>query len=364
MIYITLHNLHTWGKSHMTKAGDICVAASLANEKDDKTVHVAATSEKFLKEVSELYPDVQFVHFDAKDLTENDIVVVPILEFSRILPETRDSLLNFYQNLLKSDARLFIMNIHHNRRFYEKTIAKSEDAEIADVVKRLLEKCTYLVHDECMKLEEYNSKFIEQIVYFDQTKVKDIKFDDRRDIILTFYRPSGFKGFNLWLEETAYEKDHQLVAVCNVEANENYKSLAKEYEASGRIKIFESIEDYLNSNHRGHALISAPYSIETDEFQRLIKRSIYCLNTTDYNVLKGLNEGMNPDYLVLENAMFDAVVNGLPLRWTNSSIQTMPASTQGFCKLLNDLTQSEQAKVFAKVYDAKEYLSTIERMCR
>lgn len=364
MIYITLHNLHTWGKSHMTKAGDICVAASLANETESKTVYVAATTDKCLKEVGDLYKDVKFVHFDASTLTKDDIVVVPILEFSRILPETREKLLEFYQNLLKSDAKLCIMNIHHNRRFYRKTIDKSNDREIAEVVEKLLKKCIYLVHDDCMKLEEYNSKFIEQIVYFDQSKMKDIEFDKDRDVILTFYRPSGFKGFNLWLKETNYEKNHQLVAVCNVEANETYTKLAKEYESNGLIKIFKSIDEYLESNYSGHALISAPYSIESESFQRLIKRSIYCLNTTDYNVLQDLNEGMNLDYLVLENAMFDAVVNGLALRWSNDSIQTMPRGTQGFCKLLNDLSREEQSKVLAKVFDAKEYLSAIERMCK
>ena len=50
MLYITLHNLHSWGKSHMTKAGDICVASELSKS-DNSSVHVAAISDKDLFEV-------------------------------------------------------------------------------------------------------------------------------------------------------------------------------------------------------------------------------------------------------------------------------------------------------------------------
>ena len=364
MIYITLHNLHSWGKTHMTKAGDICVAASLANETDDKTVYAAATLEKDLEEVRELYPDVKFEVFDASRLTKDDAVVIPILEFSRIVTKTRDSLIRFYKDLIETEATLFVMNIHHNRDFYKKTLWSCEDEEVAELVEQILSRCKYLVHDDCMRLEDSESTCIEQIVFYDKSKIKDIKFDDERDVILTFYRPSSFKGFNLWLKETETEKNSKLVAVCNTGVNKSYHELVKAYKNRGLITVYPSIREYLDNPCEGHALISAPYSIESEDFQELIRRSNSCLSTTDYRVLAALNDGVAPDYLVLENAMFDASMHGLVLRWSESSIETMPTSTANDCRLLNEMTYDEQVKVFSGVYDAKKYLAKIEEMNR
>lgn len=360
MLYITLHNLHTWGKTYMTKAGDICVAASLAESTEEKTVHVAATSDHNLSEIKDLYRSVKFKKFDASNLSNEDVVVIPILEFSRIIADTRDELVKFYQDLLDSDAKLIVMNIHHNRLFYRKTIDSIDDQEVADLVEKILRKCIYLVHDECMKLEEYNSEFIEQIVFYDESKMREIDFDQNRRIGLTFYRPSSFKGFNLWLEETEKEKTDRLVAVCNTSANPKYHALVDEYESKGLITVYRSIYDYLMHPCDGHALISSPYNIDSAAFQSLIRKSWYCLNTTDYNVLAQLNDGEKPDYLILENAMFDASLNGLTLRWTDSSIATMPERTAIMCSGLNEMTHVEQSVFFSQKYNAENYLKKIE----
>ncbi len=363
MIYITLHNLHTWGKSHMTKAGDICVAASLAGASDHKTVHVAATNDKNLDEVRDLYPEVRFEKFDNSLVTEKDAIVVPIMEFSRIVEDTRDELVQFYKDLLDSKAKLFVMNIHHNKEFYKKTIDTGEDREIAELVSKILDRCHYLTHDDCMNLERYDSECIQQIVFYDKEAIRDVKFADKRDIALTFYRPSSFKGFNLWLEQTRIEDRFKLVAVCNTKVNKKYDDLVQEYLADGLITKYDTINEYLSDDCKGHALISAPYSIEDENFQELIRRSSYCLNTTDYNVLADLNEGVAPDYLILENAMFDASMHRLPLRWTMSSIETMPTSTKFDCVLTNSLTHEEQVELFDALFNAKKYLEEIQRKC-
>lgn len=364
MIYITLHNLHTWGKAHMTKAGDICVAASLANETENKTVYVAATLEKDLNEVRDLYRDVRFERFDSSKLTKDDTVVIPILEFSRIIPQTRDDLVRFYKDLSESEAKLFVMNIHHNRDFYRKTLQACEDDRIVELVEKILSRCTYLVHDDCMKLEDLPSVCIEQIVFYDKSKIKATQFYADRDITLTFYRPSNFKGFNLWLAETERADDTKLVAVCNTGVNKKYHDLVKDYQDRGLITVYSNIQEYLDNPCAGHALISAPYSIESDDFQELLRRSKCCLNTTDYRVLAALNDGIAPDYLVLENAMFDASIYGLVLRWSESSIETMPLLTANHCRRLNEMTLEEQVNLFNKVYDAKKYLDTIKEMSK
>ena len=363
MIYITLHNLHTWGKKHMTKAGDICVAASLAGASDHKTVHVAATNGKNLDEVRDLYPEVRFEKFDNSVITANDAIIVPIMEFSRILEDTRDELVQFYKDLLDSKAKLFVMNIHHNKEFYKKTIESGEDREVVELVDKILERCHYLTHDDCMNLERYDSECIQQIVFYDKDAIRDVQFANNRDIALTFYRPSSFKGFNLWLEQTKIENRLKLVAVCNTSVNKKYDSLVKEYIAEGLITKYETISEYLIDPCEGHALISAPYSIEDADFQELIRRSLYCLNTTDYNVLADLNEGVKPDYLILENAMFDASMHQLPLRWTMSSIDTMPVSTKFDCILTNSLDFEEQVELFDALFNAKTYLEKSQRKC-
>ena len=83
MLYITLHNLHAWGKEHMTKAGDICVASELSKT-DNSAVHVAAISDKDLSEIEKLYEDTKFEKIDDRlpKLSKSDVVLVTMLEFS------------------------------------------------------------------------------------------------------------------------------------------------------------------------------------------------------------------------------------------------------------------------------------------
>lgn len=358
MIILTLHNLHTWGKSSMTKAGDICVAASLAEKNQDKTVYVAATAEHVIEEVRDLYRDVKFEEIDFSKITSDDKIVVPILEFSRILSETRDQLAKFYRDLLETDAQLLVMNIHHNQSFYLDTLSNCGDEEIKDLVYKILKKCKYIVHDECMKIDDLDSVFVEQIVFYDKSKIKDVRFEEERDIVLTFYRPSRFKGFNLWLKETETSED-KLVAICNTSANPKYHQLVDEYEYRGLITVYRNIADYLENPCEGHALISAPYSIESEDFQRLLLKCKSCLSTTDYDVLKELNSFV-PDYLILENAMFDASVHQLPLRWTESSMSKMRQFTREYCKRLNSMSHSEQSDHFEEKYGAAKFLQALE----
>lgn len=363
MIYITLHNLHTWGKSHMTKAGDICVAASLAEQLPDKTVYVAATQKQDLNEVQELYRDVKFEKFDTRDIKTDDVIVIPILEISRIPDDNRDDLIQFYSDVLSTRAKIFVMNIHHNKEFYRKTLGSCQDRLVANLASKILESCIYLTHDECMNLNQrYNSHCIEQIVFFDQSKFKDVNFYKNRDLLLTFYRPSSFKGFNLWLEEVKRSRSNKHVAVCNTKVNAKYDELVKKYESDGIITVYETIHEYLSHPCENSALISAPYSIESDDFQELIRRSRYCLNTTDYNVLAELNDGEKPDYLVLENAMFDASLHGLALRWSPGSLATMPKLLSHKCILLCFLSAEQQRQYFSEVYNAERYLKEISRL--
>ena len=354
MLYITLHNLHAWGKPHMTRAGDIAVATELAKAANT-LVNVTAINQKDFDEVKSLYSDCRFekkdnysIENDFKSLTDQDVVLIPILEFTDLSNrDRRDQTLYFYQSLLETDAEVAIMNIHHDKYFYLKQIESCEDQEVAEAVKSLLNKCVYIVHDECMKLDRLDSRFIEQIVYFDDKKIKSTEVPDSNGKTLSFYRPASFKGFSIWCEETKNRND--LVIVSNVKFNPHLKETLES--VKDRCKIVETFDvdfDDLDKN----LIISSAYDVDSVEFERLTSQSKDCLNTTDYDYLKELNDGLDVDYLIIENAMFEAVYAGLPLRWSEISISKMPSKAKSEAMKLNSMNLDEQVEYFKSKYSA------------
>lgn len=359
MLYITLHNLHSWGKQHMTKAGDICVASELSKS-DNSTVHVAAISDKDLSEVQGLYEDTRFDKIDDRlpKLSKSDVVLVTMLEFSDLSDEYRRlKTKEFYEWLLEVDAVVTVMNIHHDKDFYLRQIETVEDKEIADLARRILGKCVYIVHDPCMKLDQYDSRFIEQIVYFDRNKVKDR--DERKEgRTLSFYRPASFKGFCIWAEESKSRKD--LLLISNVLYNQRLKDTLEEI--SDKVAVFKEFEDYEDVDKS--AIISQPYNVESEIFQEKIAISKDCMNTTDYIYLLNLNDGMKPDYLIIENAMIEAVYNGLPLRWSEKSISTMDDCAASEARLYNRMNLADQIKYLSEKFDAAKTVKYLKGLSK
>lgn len=359
MLYITLHNLHSWGKQHMTKAGDICVASELAKS-DNSVVHVAAISDNDLSEVKNLYNDTKFDKIDDRlpELKKSDVVLVTMLEFSDLSDEYRRlKTKEFYEWLLKVEAVVAVMNIHHDKEFYLRQIETIEDKEISELAKRILEECVYIVHDPCMKLDQYDSRFIEQIVYFDRNKIKD-RYEKNEGRTLSFYRPASFKGFCIWAEESKSRKD--LLLISNVLYNPRLKDTLEEI--SDKVLVFKEFEDYEDVDKS--AIISQPYNVESEIFQKMIEISKDCMNTTDYIYLLNLNDGMKPDYLIIENAMIEAVYNGLPLRWSEKSILTMDDSAKKEALLYNSMNLVEQIEYLSNKFDAAktvEYLKGLSK---
>ena len=361
MLYITLHNLHSWDKPHMTRAGDIAVATELSKAAET-CVNVTAINQKDFEEIADLYSDARFkkkdsleISKDLDSLTDQDIVLIPILEFTDLSNrDRRDQTLYFYQSLMKCDAEVAIMNIHHNKDFYLKQIENCKDREIAEAVESLLNRCVYIVHDECMKLSRFDSRFIEQIVYFDQKKIKSLTVPDLEGKTLSFYRPASFKGFSIWCEETKNRND--LVIVSNVKFNPRLKESLES--VKDRCKIVEDLNVDLSKVDK-NLIISSAYDTDSNEFERLTKSSKDCLNTTDYDYLRDLNNGSEVDYLIIENAMFEAVYAGLPLRWSSISISKMPRNARSEALMLNEMSLDEQVEYFKEKYNARktvEYL--------
>lgn len=366
MLYITLHNLHAWGKPHMTRAGDIAVATELAKAADT-CVNVTAITQKDFDEVKSLYSDCRFekkdnssIETDLKSLTNQDVVLIPILEFTDLSNrDRRDQTLYFYQSLLGTDAEVAIMNIHHDKDFYLKQIDSCKDKEIAKVVKDLLNRCVYIVHDDCMKLEEFDSRFIEQIVYFDERKMKSLVVPDSKGKTLSFYRPASFKGFSIWCEETKNRND--LVIVSNVRFNPHLKDQLES--VKDRCEIVDTLDVDI-SKFDGNLIISSAYDTDSTEFERLTASSKDCLNTTDYDYLKSINDDLDVDYLIIENAMFEAVYAGLPLRWSEISISKMPGKARSDALKLNSMNLEEQIEYFKNKYSAGktvEYLKGLKK---
>ena len=350
MLYITLHNLHDWGKGVMTKGGEISVAAELAKS-SDSFVHVTGTSKPDFAQVQALYPDAKFklennnIVEDLAALTDKDVVLIPILSFGELSnPARRALVLSFYKALAKTKAVVAVMNICHTRYFYNDQIDGIDDEEIAALVQRILKKCVYIPHDPSMFLDAYNCEFSEQIVYFDRSKVKTLK-QKNKGVTLSFFRPARFKGFNIWAEETKRRND--LVLVSNVMIS---SSLSKIAESLKKVEIIDDIKDYKPSDRP--VIISQSYDIETPEFQALFEESKDFLVTTDYNHLAEQNHGHKPDYLIIENAMFDAVYNGLPLRWSDFSIKTMSKYAAIEATMLNAMTLEEQIDYLSDKFSA------------
>ena len=366
MLYITLHNLHAWGKPHMTRAGDIAVATELAKAAET-CVNVTAITQKDFDEVKSLYSDCRFekkdnssIETDLKSLTDQDVVLIPILEFTDLSNrDRRDQTLYFYQSLLDTDAEVAIMNIHHDKDFYLKQIDDCKDEEIARVVRDLLSRCVYIVHDDCMKLDQFDSRFIEQIVYFDQKKIKSSTVPDPDGKTLSFYRPASFKGFSNWCEEAKNRDD--LVIVSNVKFNPHLKEALDS--VKDRCDLVEDLNVDLSKVKR-NLIISSAYDTDSEEFERLTEHSKDCLNTTDYDYLRSLNDGLEVDYLIIENAMFEAVYAGLPLRWSEISISKMPSKARSEALKLNAMSLSEQVDYFKDKYNAHktvEYLRGLKK---
>lgn len=355
MLYITLHNLHDWGKGVMTKGGEISVAAELAKS-SDSFVHVTGTSRPDFVQVQALYPGTKFklennnISEDLATLTEKDVVLIPILSFGELSnPARRSLVLSFYKALAKTKAVVVVMNICHTKHFYRDQLDGIDDEEIANLVQRILKKCVYIPHDPSMFVDSYNCEFSEQIVYFDRSKVKTLK-QKRKGVTLSFFRPARFKGFNIWAEETKHRND--LVLVSNVMMS---SSLSKIAESLKKVEIIDDIKDYTPSDRP--VIISQSYDIETPEFQALFDDSKDFLVTTDYNHLAEQNHGHKPEYLIIENAMFDALYNGLPLRWSSFSIHTMSEYAAIEATMLNAMTLEEQVNYFTEKFSA---LDTVE----
>lgn len=355
MLYITLHNLHDWGKGVMTKGGEISVAAELAKS-SDSFVHVTGTSRPDFAQVQALYPDTKFklennnISEDLATLTEKDVVLIPILSFGELSnPARRSLVLSFYKALAKTKAVVAVMNICHTKHFYRDQLDGIDDDEISNLVQRILKKCVYIPHDPSMFVDSYNCEFSEQIVYFDRSKVKTLK-QKCKGVTLSFFRPARFKGFNIWAEETKHRND--LVLVSNVMMS---SSLSKIAESLKKVEIISDIKDYKPSDRP--VIISQSYDIETPEFQALFDESKDFLVTTDYNHLAEQNHGRKPEYLIIENAMFDAVYNGLPLRWSELSIQTMSDYAAIEANMLNAMNLEEQVNYFTEKFSA---LDTVE----
>ena len=355
MLYITLHNLHDWGKGVMTKGGEISVAAELAKS-SDSFVHVTGTSRPDFAQVQALYPDTKFklennnISEDLATLSEKDVVLIPILSFGELSnPARRSLVLSFYKALAKTKAVVAVMNICHTKHFYRDQLDGIDDEEIANLVQRILKKCVYIPHDPSMFVDSYNCEFSEQIVYFDRFKVKTLK-QKNEGVTLSFFRPARFKGFNIWAKETKHRND--LVLVSNVMMS---SSLSKIAESLKKVEIIDDIKDYKPSDRP--VIISQSYDIETPEFQALFDESKDFLITTDYNHLAEQNNNHKPEYLIIENAMFDAVYNGLPLRWSEISIQTMSDYAAIEANMLNAMTLEEQVNYFTEKFSA---LDTVE----
>lgn len=359
MLYITLHNLHAWGKEHMTKAGDICVASELSKA-DNSAVHVAAISDIDLSEIEKLYDDTKFEKIDDRlpKLSKSDVVLVTMLEFSDLSDEYRRSKTKeFYEWLLDIEATVAVMNIHHDKDFYLRQIEVIEDKEISDLARKILDKCVYIVHDPCMMLDQFDSRFIEQIVYFDKNKIKP-REERKEGRTLSFYRPASFKGFCIWAEESKSRKD--LLLISNVLYNPRLKGTLEEI--SQDVVIFEEFEDFEEVDKS--AIISQPYSVESEVFQKMISISKDCMNTTDYIYLLNLNDGMKPDYLIIENAMIEAVYNGLPLRWSEKSISTMDRFAANEARMYNRMSLNEQIKYLSEKFDADKTVKYLKGLSK
>lgn len=358
MLYITLHNLHDWGKGVMTKGGEISVAAELAKS-SDSFVHVTATSRGDFSQIQELYPDAKFklennnIVEDLATLTEKDVVLIPILSFGELSNPARHALvLSFYRALAKTKAVVAVMNICHTKDFYKDQMDGICDDEISSLVQRILKKCVYIPHDPSMFIDAYSCEFCEQIVYFDPNKVKTLR-QKETGTTLSFFRPARFKGFNLWTKEA--ERRNDLVLVSNVMMSYSLSQIA---ESLKNVEILNDIKDYAPSDRP--VIISQSYDIETPEFQALFRESKDFLVTTDYNHLAEQNHYHKPEYLIIENAMFDAVYNGLPLRWSEFSIQTMSEYAALEAIMLNAMTLEEQVYYFNEKYSAANTVSFLK----
>ena len=363
MLYITLHNLHAWGKKNMTKAGDICVASELAKA-SQSSVNVIATSKNDFDQVQDLYSDTKFNLIekindsDLSRATDSDAIVVPILEFSDLLDDyRRRETLEFYDLLAETPAKVVVMNIHHNKNFYFNQI-KDCDTIVKDLVSKILRKCVYLVHDPCMKIDSLDSRFVEQIVYFDKSKIQEEIQTKLFGKHLSFYRPASFKGFNIWSKDAVSSDD--MILISNVLYNQHLSGQIEQLK--NKVDIFERFEDYVDRGRS--AIISRPYNVESEEFKIFVEMSVDCLNTTDYEYLREQNDNEEVDYLIIENAMLEAVYAGLPLRWSKSSIDRMESCAAQEAGKYNDMSLDEQIEYLSKKFDARRTVEFLENLTK
>ena len=363
MLYITLHNLHAWGKKNMTKAGDICVASELAKAARS-SVNVIATSKNDFNQVQDLYNDTRFNLIekindsDLSRATDSDVIVVPILEFSDLLDQyRRRETLEFYDLLSKTSAKVVVMNIHHNKNFYLNQI-KDCDTIVKDLVSKILRKCVYLVHDPCMKIDSLDSRFVEQIVYFDRSKIEEEIQTKLFGKHLSFYRPASFKGFNIWAKDAVSSDD--MILISNVLYNQHLSEQISQLK--DKVDIFERFEDYVDNGRS--AIISRPYNTESEEFKQFVEMSVDCLNTTDYDYLREQNDNEEVDYLIIENAMLEAVYAGLPLRWSKSSIDRMEVNAASEAEKYNSMDLEEQIEYLSEKFDARKTVEFLENLAK
>lgn len=360
-IIVTLHNVHRFGKPYLTKAGDLNVAADIVNALGTNVIYYSAIDDVDVDSLKRLY-SIDYVKSSTEtfnSLTENDLILIPMLSLSRLDDESVvKELTEFYTAIGNSKAKIAILNVCRQKIDYEEMFDDSM-AALKEAFKLMMSKAIYIVHDETMLDSRYNSvKSPTQLLWYDSSKLTHKDFTNDLHRYLSFYRPSRFKGINNWIEEVRSNKDNSYCLVCNTKIN----SKIDEFVNSAQDDSFEIVDDIVSASLaiQDNRSVLARTSFNFDDMPGIASNFDYYLNTTDYNALA--SEGVIPDYLIIEYVMFEALYLGLPNRWSEFSIASMPPKAAEEAKLLNEMTLEEQSAYFEMKFNVTDFIEFLKSL--
>lgn len=358
-IKITLSNVHKWGKPKLTTSGDIRVATDLARA-NKAPVIVSATLDEDFDDLRSLHPDVEFEKWTKDSFSEEDIVVIPILDFRKVDEKVRDELISFYNSSLSTN--LVIFNICHDQYFYSNQIASSNDADLVNLAKEMLAKSFYYAHSEDMIDDKLDLKpaSLGLIVFIEEDRFKDR--DKLGEFNVTFYRPSRFKGFRNWLKEVS-TNDDKYIGLINASRLKDFSELSDMYGIGSDIKLETSLKSaVVRKDQFDKVLVDSSYNLNSLEFRALMKNAKSYLATTDYSVLKEDNPTFKEwTYLIIEYAHLDALYAGVPIRFAESSIKDLSEEAKLKADTFNGLTAKEQFEILKEEMSPTKLLTFLSK---
>lgn len=364
MIVTTLHNVHRFGKPYLTKAGDLNVAADIVNALGTDAIYYSAIDDDDVESLKRLY-SIEYIKSSEdlfNSLNEDDVILIPMISLSRLDDESVvKDLTKFYKMIANSKAKVAILNVCRQKIDYSSMFDESLSS-LKKAFESMMSKAFYIVHDETMLDDRYNSiKSPTQLLWYDASKLKHREFTNDLHRYLSFYRPSRFKGINNWIEEVRSNKNNSYCLVCNTKINSEIDNFVNDAQDD----LFEIVDDIVSASSAiqdNHSVL-ARTSFNLDEMSCIASNFDYYLNTTDYNALA--SEGVIPDYLIIEYVMFEALYLGLPNRWSEFSIASMPPKAAEEARLLNQMTLEEQSSYFDRKFNVTDFIAFLNSLeCR